>query len=133
LPVPITENFDGTSNIFLNVNPNSPFMTLNLEESNPLSIAAIRVPGTMGQIVEKGTHDLSSTTAAYMSFRHACLMEPDADHGYVEYSLDGGVSWSIFPVSAKGCGNMTTLPEQSCGPCFDADHIQPGSFKYSLP
>ena len=122
LPVPITENFDGTSNIFLNVNPNSPFMTLNLEESNPLSIAAIRVPGTMGQIVEKGTHDLSSTTAAYMSFRHACLMEPDADHGYVEYSLDGGVSWSIFPVSSYRGSGVYDWPTQNnpAGPCFDA-------------
>lgn len=122
LPVPITENFDGETNIFLNVNANSPFMIVNLEEGNPQSIAAVRVPGTMGQIVERGTHDLSSTTAAYMSFRHACLMEPDADHGYVEYSLDGGVSWSIFPVSSYRGSGIYDWPTQNnpYGPCFDA-------------
>jgi hypothetical protein len=122
LPVPITENFDGETNIFLNVNSNSPFMIVNLEEGNPQSIAAVRVPGTMGQIVERGTHDLSSTTAAYMSFRHACLMEPDADHGYVEYSLDGGMSWSIFPVSSYRGSGVYDWPTQNnpAGPCFDA-------------
>jgi len=92
LPVPISENFDAATNIFLSVNPNSPFMAINLEEGNPLSMANVRTAGRMGQMVEVGTHDLSSTTPAYLSFRHACLMEAETDHGYVGYSLDGGAS-----------------------------------------
>ncbi len=122
LPVPISENFDAATNIFLSVNPNSPFMAINLEEGNPLSMANVRTAGRMGQMVEVGTHDLSSTTPAYLSFRHACLMEAETDHGYVGYSLDGGASWYIFPASSYLGSGIYDWPTQNnpYGPCFDA-------------
>lgn len=122
LATPIFENFDGATNIFLNVNPNCPFMTGNVESGNPQSVFVPMVSGAIGQTVEIGTHDLSSSPALYLSFKHACFMEAEADHGYLQYSMDGGVNWEFFPVSSYLGSGSYDVPTQNnpLGPCFDS-------------
>ncbi|PKN73450.1 MAG: hypothetical protein CVU50_01670 [Candidatus Cloacimonetes bacterium HGW-Cloacimonetes-3] len=122
LPVPFTENFNTPDYMFACTTPGAPWMNASPEEGNPGAMMSIAMPGVTSILMEKGCHNLVGTTGAYLTFRHIALMEPEDDHAYVEYSADGGTTWSIFPVSAYlGTGNYR-LPTGNNpeGPCFDA-------------
>lgn len=51
--------------------------------------------------------DLSSATNASVTFSHIAAMEAGYDYGYVEYSTDGGTSWTTF-TPADYVGNALT-------------------------
>ena len=120
-PTPFTEDFDDGLGGFFNLYSNNPWMAIQGETGNPGGVYAI--PATSGEaiLMESGQHDLSSVTAATLSFRHACLLSAETDHGYVEYSTDGGYNWYIFPASSyRGTGIYDTpLQNNPEGPCFD--------------
>lgn len=57
--------------------------------------------------------DLSGLTSPQLSFDHICALECDAttiwDVGSIEYSLNGGTSWTVFPTSSyAGSGTLIT-------------------------
>lgn len=51
--------------------------------------------------------DLSQYASATLTFDHICASEATYDFGYVQYSLDGGTSWTSFPTTAySGTGTL---------------------------
>ncbi len=54
--------------------------------------------------------DLTSSTSAQLTFSHQALMESPTtsyDYGYVEYSADGGTTWTTFPTTSyAGAGTL---------------------------
>lgn len=122
LPIPFIENFDSPGYQFGSVSEGYPWMTAELETGNPGSIYSPRNEGNTSYLIESGTHDLTSASGAYMSFRHLALLEPEDDHGYVEYSTDGGATWAFFPASSYMGAGVYDLPggNNPLGPCYDA-------------
>ena len=52
--------------------------------------------------------DLSKYSAATLTFKHICATEAGADYGYVEYSTDGGTTWTKFPTASySGSADQT--------------------------
>ena len=52
--------------------------------------------------------DLSKYSAATLTFKHICATEAAADYGYVEYSTDGGTTWTKFPTTSySGSADQT--------------------------
>ncbi len=61
--------------------------------------------------------NLAGLTSATLSFSHQTLMEGPSssyDYGYVEYSVDGGVNWIVFP-AVNYVGSATLLGTGSQG------------------
>ena len=51
--------------------------------------------------------DLSAITSPKLTFSHICATEQTYDFGYVEYSTNGGTSWTTFPTSSyAGLGTL---------------------------
>jgi hypothetical protein len=51
--------------------------------------------------------DLTPYTSAVLTFKHICATEKIYDFGYVEYSTNGGSSWTTFPISSyTGSGTL---------------------------
>jgi gliding motility-associated-like protein len=44
--------------------------------------------------------NLNGTSNPTLTFSHICIMEQNADYGWVEYSTDNGTTWNNFPTSA---------------------------------
>ncbi|WP_333810298.1 beta strand repeat-containing protein [Flavobacterium sp.] len=44
--------------------------------------------------------NLSQFSSAQLIFSHICATEPAYDYGYVQYSTDGGSTWTSFPTSS---------------------------------
>jgi len=44
--------------------------------------------------------DLTNSSSIKLTFKHICATEAGFDYGYVEYSPNGGTSWTTFPTSA---------------------------------
>jgi gliding motility-associated-like protein len=54
--------------------------------------------------------DLSSAASAVVSFSHIAAMEAGWDYGYVEYSNDGGTTWTTFtPANYSGSASTTVF------------------------
>jgi gliding motility-associated-like protein len=52
--------------------------------------------------------DLSSAASAVVTFKHIAAMEAGYDYGYVEYSTDGGTTWTTFtPANYTGTASAT--------------------------
>ena len=52
-----------------------------------------------GQLTTTNAINLSTYSNPKLSFYHICALEKTYDFGYVEYSTDGGTSWTTFPTS----------------------------------
>lgn len=51
--------------------------------------------------------NLSGATSAQLVFSHICATEAGYDYGYVEYSSNGGSTWTTFPTSSyAGTGTL---------------------------
>lgn len=51
--------------------------------------------------------DLTPYTSAVLTYKHICATEAGWDYGYVQYSTDGGSSWTTFPTSSyTGSGTL---------------------------
>lgn len=75
-------------------------------------------PGQEG-ILEIATGiDLNNYPAPYLEFKHICYMPAGGNKGFVEYSVDGGNIWTVFPASALPWANNYTDEH----PWFDTDH-----------
>jgi hypothetical protein len=124
LPIPFTEDFNGTSMVFSSIDTSNYWIQVPIYADDPANQAIIAVisSNTSPTLLEKGTHDLSVTTGAYFSFSSIALMEPGDDHCYVEYSTNNGASWTIFPASAYRGTGVYAVPTGNYpeGPCFDA-------------
>ena len=54
--------------------------------------------------------DLSSAASAVVTFKHIAAMEAGWDYGYVEYSNDGGTTWTTFtPANYSGSASTTVF------------------------
>lgn len=62
--------------------------------------------------------NLNNYPAPYLEFKHICHMPSARTKGFVEYSVDGGNVWTVFPASALPWANNYT-DEYSW---FDANH-----------
>ena len=123
IPLPFVEDFNNPAYYqFGSVSTGNGWANFALETGNPGSMLSIPEPGVSSYLIESGTHDLSQTTGAYMSFRHIALLEANGDQGYVEFSPDGGITWEVFPASSYLGSGIYDVPMigEALGPCFDA-------------
>jgi len=67
---------------------------------------------TTNSYQQQSNLDLSGYGSAQLSFSHICALEGSTttwDAGYVEYSTNGGTSWTVFPTSSyAGTGTLIT-------------------------
>ncbi len=83
--------------------------------------------------------NLSTVTNAQMTFKHICALEGPSttyDAGHVQYSTDGGASWTTFP-TASYAGSGTLMTTIGTGTIFStrsyADWITQFSSSSSFP
>jgi len=122
IPLPFSEKFDNPSSyLFASISDQYGWANMPLGDGNAGAMFSVHQAGNTSYLIECGTHDLSTTNGAYMSFRHIALLEADGDLGYVEFSIDGGISWEIFPASSYLGTGVYNLPQGANpeGPCFD--------------
>jgi len=55
---------------------------------------------TVNSYVLQNNINLTAYSAAQLTFSHICSTESGLDFGYVEYSTDGGSTWTAFPTSS---------------------------------
>jgi hypothetical protein len=48
--------------------------------------------------------DLTTTRNPVLTFKHICATEAGFDYGFVQYSVDGGATWTSFPASSYSGG-----------------------------
>ncbi len=53
-----------------------------------------------GQLAQTSSIDLSTLQNPTLTFSHICGLEDGFDYGYVQYSTDGGTSWTSFPTAS---------------------------------
>ena len=64
-----------------------------------------------GQYGMTSNIDLTSVPNATLKFSHICALEQGYDYGFVDYSVNGGGSWTQLPVSTyQGTGNSQFNP-----------------------
>jgi len=120
--IPEVLNYIGTNNSFISLNPFCPWNEGQLSGTTPTFMSCPEVAGEEGILLESGSYNLSIYPESYIAFRHINSMDPNNDHGYIEYSLDDGNSWTPFPASAYTGSGVYDTPTNNNpeGPCFDA-------------
>lgn len=77
-----------------------------------VSTAAAYTTSTDNSYQYQGSINLAGANAAQLTFSHICALEGytySYDAGYVEYSTDGGTTWTVFPsTSYAGTGTLIT-------------------------
>lgn len=81
--------------------------SVRLGHSNSLTTSS-----TTNSYVLQNNINLSTYSAAQLSFSHICALEGSGttyDAGYIQYSTNGGTSWTTFPSSSyAGSGTLMT-------------------------
>lgn len=76
------------------------------------SVYLSHLTATTGSYEQQFDMNMVGYSSAQLSFKHICGLEDAAiayDLGYIEYSTDGGSSWTVFPASAyAGSGALIT-------------------------
>ncbi len=74
--------------------------------------ASLTTASTNNAYQQTASINLSTSTSATLSFKHICALEGPSttyDGGYVQYSSDGGSTWTTFPsASYTGSGTLMT-------------------------
>ena len=83
-----------TSNVLTNVISNTYY------SEGTGSIYLTQGSGKTGYYTLNNSIDLTNSTSNTLSFKHICATETGSDYGYIEYSTNGGTSWTTFPSSS---------------------------------
>lgn len=106
--------------------PSAQFITQDFEGTSSAIINTTYASQGTGSVLFKATSnnanvsysmntniDLSGYTTAQLTFSHIAALEgavKSRDLGYVQYSSDGGATWTTFPTSSyAGEGNLITI------------------------
>lgn len=122
LPYPWSENFEaGFVNLVNDPVSNTPWNIHAVFYSEGVQSAhnAYQASNT-NILVTSSTFDLSTALWPMLYFDQIAIIEDNWDHGYVEISTDGGLTWIILPPSTyQGNGQyIPPLYNNPEGPCF---------------
>lgn len=122
LPYPWSENFEAGLGNMVNAAGNVSSWNINttLASEGTQSVRNAYLANANEIFTCAFSFDLTTSAMPRLYFDHIAKIESNWDHGYVEISTDGGVTWSILPISAyMGAGNyIAPLYNNPEGPCF---------------
>lgn len=121
-PLPATENFNLEPHSFVEMDNSGIWTQGEVDPAQQNSELMVGAPSTTAILMEKSIYDLTAYPDAYLKFDHIAIMQDELDHAYVEFSTDGGSTWTVFPVSSYFGSGVYSVPTGNNpeGPCFDA-------------